>query len=870
MNPSTASASPIQPGRQVGPYLLLECIGQGGMGAVYRAKDARLGREVAVKVLLPELARDPERLHRFENEARIIGSLNHPNLMAVYDTGTVEGHPYLVCELLDGEPLRARMGAGPMSPTRAVDYLRQIAQGLAAAHAQGVIHRDLKPENVFITRQGFVKLLDFGLAKNIGFASDRDATTLTCGPGVPAHTQAGMILGTVAYMSPEQIRGETLDGRSDIFALGLILYEMLTGRNPFRATSTIETLSAILKEEVPPMTPASGVVPVQLERLMLRCLEKDPAQRYQSVDDLVFQLQNLPELPTMEHARPGRPGLSRRGFLGAVSTALAGAAGLGGGLLLGRRSAGSPRFTRLATGQGPIHAARFVPGGLSVLFSASWDGQPPSLYALSTKTQVHRELGIRNAQLLAVSSREEIVVAQHPVLRSGSLSGPLFQASVAGSGMANVAPQGDGACYTRDGSQLAIVTARSESGSSLELPPGKPLYVSPNDLRHPRMSEDRIVLFEDAGLWGSTSGTLIEVDLRGQRRDLTRVEELTGLALGPGQDIWYSTHREGESCIHALGRRGEPRLLLRHSGRLELQDVGEDGRALATLATQHQGMRMLGPGMTEPRDFGWQGAYRCYGLSHDGRRLLLGASGGWFSLKGPLYLRDAEGSPAIRVCEGLGDACLSPDGTWIATGTPEGAALVPATGGTPLPLRLDGLSPVSFPGIFPDNRRVLSMTRDAQGRSTFHVFSPDAPPRLLCPAGRSHFNSQDVISPDGRWMALLRDRLASQDSGVPRILILSTEDGTERASFPLEFAEAVIGWQGNAEGLYLLDRNRMPAILTHLDLGTGKRRLHARLGPADHSGIWGLSNLKVTPDGRHHAYSFFQQFSQLYLVEGLG
>src|SRR5215212_7963664 len=278
----------------LGPYQVVDLLGEGGMGAVYRAKDTRLGRFVAVKVLTNITLSDRERLVRFEQEARATGLLNHPNLLTVYDVGTDgSGAPFLVTEVLEGETLRSRLERGPLSPRKAVDAALQMAQGLAAAHDKGIVHRDLKPDNIFLTRDGRLKILDFGIAKLTAHAG-ADGPTFAM-----AATEPGMVLGTVGYMSPEQVRGEAVDHRSDIFSLGAIFFEMLTGARAFKRNSAVETLSAILKEDPPDLTELLPTAPPALERLLRRCLEKDREQRFQSARDLAF---NLETLSTMSQA----------------------------------------------------------------------------------------------------------------------------------------------------------------------------------------------------------------------------------------------------------------------------------------------------------------------------------------------------------------------------------------------------------------------------------------------------------------------------------------------------------------------------------------------------------------------------------------
>jgi len=275
-------------GTRLGPYEILAPIGAGGMGEVYRARDSRLAREVAIKVLPASFSNDPDRLRRFEQEAKAAGLLNHPNITAVYDIGSHEGAPYVVSELLEGETLRAVLAGGRLAPLKAIDYAIQMAHGLAAEHEKGIVHRDLKPENLFVTKDGRVKILDFGLAKLTH--SEAPSAPLTEAPTSPGETEPGVVMGTVGYMSPEQVRGQPANYCSDIFSFGAVLYEMLTGRRAFRGISPADTLSAILKEE-PEFAPTHRDASPAIEHIVRRCLEKSPEERFQSARDLAFALQ---------------------------------------------------------------------------------------------------------------------------------------------------------------------------------------------------------------------------------------------------------------------------------------------------------------------------------------------------------------------------------------------------------------------------------------------------------------------------------------------------------------------------------------------------------------------------------------------------
>src|SRR5579863_607051 len=289
-------------GTKLGPYEIQSPLGAGGMGEVYRARDTRLGRDVALKILPDSFAREPDRLHRFEQEARSVAALNHPNILAIFDTGQENGSPYLVSELLEGETLREILDGGALPQRKAIDYGVQIAQGLAAAHEKGIVHRDLKPENIFVSKEGRIKILDFGLAKLAAKGNAVDGVTLTS-----SHTAAGLVMGTAGYMAPEQVRGDAADARTDIFAFGAVLYEMLSGTRAFRRDTTAETMTAVLKEDPPELTDPGHVVSPALDRIVRRCLEKNPEQRFQSAKDLSFALSALSGSDTAAARIAGAP-----------------------------------------------------------------------------------------------------------------------------------------------------------------------------------------------------------------------------------------------------------------------------------------------------------------------------------------------------------------------------------------------------------------------------------------------------------------------------------------------------------------------------------------------------------------------------------
>src|SRR5712691_9742902 len=291
-------------GTRLGPYEILAPLGVGGMGEVYRARDRKLDRDVAIKVLPDSVAADPEALARFEREAKAVAALSHPNILAIHDFGNQDGIAYAVMELLEGETLRGKLDAGPIPQKQVVDYALQVAKGLSAAHEKGIVHRDLKPENLFVSKDGHVKILDFGLAKKTEVVGPKEQTSAPTGSG---HTEPGTVMGTSGYMSPEQVKGLPVDHRSDIFSFGAILYEMLSGRKAFKRDTNAETMAAIMRDEPPELSESGRNISPALDHIVRHCLEKDREQRFQSARDLAFDLKTLSDVPGLAQAGRAAP-----------------------------------------------------------------------------------------------------------------------------------------------------------------------------------------------------------------------------------------------------------------------------------------------------------------------------------------------------------------------------------------------------------------------------------------------------------------------------------------------------------------------------------------------------------------------------------
>ena len=437
------------------------------------------------------LSADGDFLSRLEQEARLAGSLNHSNIVSVYDVGVHDGSPYVVTEFLHGETLREHLAKGPVPLSSALEWAVQMAQGLAAAHAHGIVHRDLKRENVFLTRSGQVKLLDFGIAKASAAVTESHGLLDPTLSPVGSATSTGVVLGTPGYMSPEQVRAEPVDARSDIFSLGAMLYELLSGQRPFRGGSVVETGYAILHEDPPPL-PHS--VPAPVAQLVNRCLAKDPEQRFQSARDLAFSLdaQRTGTGPVTGTVTGSAIALPRRTpwrmFWPAVAALLAVLA-----IVLGIRGLhtgpGQPSIKQLTFRRGSILAARFAPDGRTVHFSAAWGGGPPQIYSTTVDSPAIRPLGVQDAQLLAVSSSGELALALRPIFLTlwDGPEGTLARVPPLGGTPRELATNVTYADWAPDGERLAAVRVEG-SRNRLEYPLGTVRFESSGWISHPRVS----------------------------------------------------------------------------------------------------------------------------------------------------------------------------------------------------------------------------------------------------------------------------------------------------------------------------------------------------------------------------------------------
>jgi eukaryotic-like serine/threonine-protein kinase len=854
---------PLKEGTRLGGYEVLAPLGAGGMGEVYRARDTKLDREVALKVLPQDLALDSDALARFEREAKAVAALSHPGILAIFDFGRADGLAYAVTELLDGDTLRVKLADGPLPARKAVDYGAQIARALAAAHEKGIVHRDLKPENLFVTRDGRVKVLDFGLARHVPFAA---AGGDTRSPTVSRHTDPGTVLGTVGYMSPEQVKGKPADHRSDIFSFGAVLYEMVSGRRAFRGDTAVETMNAILKEDAPDLDQTRPGLPSGIDRIVRHCLEKSPHERFQSARDLAFDLETTGGVstPSAPQAAPG--GTPARWWLirSVLALGLVGLGAAGSLLALRARPTPPPTFKRLTFQRGSVEAARFVPGSRNVVYTARWRGEPAALFSVHPDNLESRALSA-SGSLLAVSPSEELAMRLRGRELNRAVRGTLARLQMGGGGAREVREDVIYADWSPDGKQLAILTEDDREVHRLEFPVGRILLETPNRVWAMRLSPaaDRVAFIEDVPASDGSGQAVRVVDLASARTTLARTLRSTGLAWRGEGELWLSEYDEGGyTNLWSVRLSGRRRLVWRAAGSFWIQDIDRDGRVLLDLRHQQSGLFARAPGTSREADLSWLDQMSVSDVSADGSTVIVDTYGATAVREGAVYLVRSGAAP-VRLGTG-GGGRLSPDGRWVAEffeSTTE-ARLLPTGPGEPKRVSLTGLSDWLGFWFFPDGRRLLIEGRQP-GRPLrfFEVGLEGGAPRALTPEGTEAYVSQNVLSPDGSVIAAVCEdnevRLYPVRGGAPVLV-----RGRDRY-------DVVLAWTVDGRGLYLFDREGLPARIFVLDLATGRKTLWREIAPSDPAGVARISNILIRPDGRAYAYSFVRSLSELYLVEGL-
>jgi eukaryotic-like serine/threonine-protein kinase len=854
-------------GTKLGPYEIVSPLGAGGMGEVYRARDARLSRDVAVKVLPAAFSRDPERLRRFEQEARATAALSHPNILAVFDIGTHEQSLYVVTELLEGETLRQRTQSGPLPARKATDYGLQMARGLGAAHEQGITHRDLKPENIFVTKDGRIKILDFGLAKlTLPEKSVSGADT----PTLALQTEPGMVLGTVGYMSPEQVRGKPADARSDIFSVGAILYEMVSGKRAFQGDTAADTMSAILKAEPPPLSETQQNIPPGLARIVEHCLEKDADNRFQSARDVAFALEAFSGSSSSGVAATSISATPSKGRGRTLMIAL------GSGLVaavvafaVARSSAPAvpePVFHQLTFPRGYIQTARFAPDGDTIIYSAAWAGKPIELFSTRQEGGESRALGLPDSDLLGVSSTGELAVRLNPRFTGAySISGTLARTMLSGGAPRPVENDIEFADWTPDGKDLAIVR-RVAGRNRLEFPVGKVLYETVGWIGNPRFSPrgDSIAFIDHVSVVGDP-GRVAFIDLAGHKKLLTQqFDSAQGLAWSStGDEIWFTgTPSGGARSLRAVSLSGKQRLIARVPGILNLFDVSRAGRVLLSSDDWRVGIIALAPGSTKEQDFSWMDFSAIRDLSSDGKLLLFDESGEAGGLTGAIYLRKMDGSAPVRLADGNSNS-LSADSKWVMglSGFDLHNFLMLPTGtGQTQTINLGTLS-YHWGNWLPNGRQVLFVGNEVDHGGRFYLM--DVPQGKLHPItqeGVGVVNYTRFVSPDGQSFLGLDQEGHS--------LVYSVQSGEGKPVPGLNPPEVAFGWTGDGKSVYVY-RPAVPALVYRVELNTGHRQLWKELNPPDPAGINFIRTPHISADGKAYAYNYSRVLSELFLVSGL-
>jgi len=874
-------------GTRLGSYEITAKLGEGGMGEVYRARDTKLQRDVAIKVLPAEFAADRERLERFDREARAVAALSHPNILAIFDSGSEAGQVYAVMELLEGESLRERLRDGPLGTRKAVEIAAEIAQGLAAAHERGIVHRDLKPENVFVLPDGRVKILDFGLARES--AGPGSKSQLLAAPTEGPGTAPGAVLGTVGYMAPEQVRGLLADARADLFALGVILYEMLTGRRAFLRDSSVETMSAILREEPPELATLAGRLPAALEQVLRRCLEKRPEERFQSARDLAFALRaaiagSTPSAAALGAVRGRRPALPR--LLLASALALAGILvgwALGRGTAPRREAPDAPRptfrqLTKLPGGEG---APSLAPDGSAMVYERAVEGQRDLfLQRVDGQTAILLTGDCREDDRDAAFSPDGTRIAYRSECRGGGI----FVIGATGENVRRIADFGFHPAWSPDGRELAVATeggvvpwnrpGRSELWA-IEVDSGRKRLVTRIDSMHPSWSPSG----RRIAVWGlppdSFSRDLWTVAADGSEQEYEQAVRLTDdpeldwnpVWAGDGGRILFASSRGGTLNLwqlpvdEASGRRlGDPEPVTAPSSWAGWMSASRDGRRIAFVDRNVRATVLRAPldpgrgvltGEPEPVPTGSMEVYDAE-LSPDGEWLAVSST----DPPQQIFVVRADGGSFRQITEGSfrsRQSTWSPDGNTIAFQSSRfvsGIALIRIDGGGLRELA-HHRSTASEPVWSPDGRAIAFGGSQASFLLELTpALEPGAERELALPSSVGGTYYPSSFSPDGSLLA----GGVRRDGANAGAAIYSLRDGTwrlvdyDQAGFKIRLLDDTGRFVADTKGAIVAvdGPGKRPRVLAEAAAGhrfrnlsiSNDRRWLAWIDETDESDIW--------------------------------